>query len=62
MKAYKKYLNNLISLIEQVRDSQDDKFESAAELIADVITRGAMPGSFLGARRAFLNFCRGCLI
>lgn len=42
MKAYKEYLNCLITLVEQVRDTQDDKFEAAAELIADTLENGGM--------------------
>lgn len=42
MKAYKEYLKCLIQLVEQVRDTQDDKFEAAAELIADVMLKGGM--------------------
>lgn len=42
MKGYYEYLNVLISLVEKVRDTQDEKFEQAAEVLADAIENGKM--------------------
>jgi len=42
MRAYVDYLNALIALIEKVRDTQDQAFEKASELMADAICNGHM--------------------
>lgn len=42
MKAYIDYLNTLIGLVEKVRDTQHDKFEAAADIIANAISQNRM--------------------
>ncbi|NLY19065.1 MAG: sugar isomerase domain-containing protein [Clostridiaceae bacterium] len=42
MKGYTEYLENLVRLIEKVKDCQCEKFEKAADIIADAIQEGRM--------------------
>lgn len=42
MKAHKEYLSKLISILESIRDTQDDRFEQAAVVIADALDAGRM--------------------
>ena len=42
MNAYVDYLNILINLIEKVRDTQDDKFDRASDIIVNAIMEGKM--------------------
>lgn len=42
MKAYKEYLTKLIDILENIRDSQDEKFQQAAEIIANALSSKKM--------------------
>lgn len=42
MKAYQEYLTKLIGILENIRDSQDEKFDQAAQIIAAALSKKQM--------------------